>query len=204
MPIKPTNASVNQPRTSVGDATSDTGSYAHRSTQQADAQKHLTDQSVESSSTHEKKRKLSSGLTGRVGRLHIKDNDPLKQLEALFNEKGTAAFLEKQNGEYLLLKAVKNDDLASVTFITGHLDQDALLTLTDDGENNALHIAVAEGKSNCVGQIIQQPAGKLVRTLATQKNGWDDSPVIMAARQGDLAILKQLVEAERYRYSAGQ
>ena len=195
MPIKPTNASVNQPKTSAGDATSNTGSYAHRSTQQADAQKHLPGQSAESSSTPEKSRKLSSRLTGRMGRLHIKDNDPLKQLEALFNEKGTAAFLEKQNGEYPLLKAVKNDDLASVKFITEHLDQDALLTLTDDDKNNALHIAVAEGKSHCVGQIIQQLAGKLVSTLATQKNKWYASPVLMAARQGDLTTLKQLVEA---------
>ena len=141
MPIEPTHAPVNQPKTSAsaataaGDATSYTGSYAHRSTQQADAQKHLPDQSAESSSTPEKRRTLSSGLTGRMGQLHIKDNDPLKQLEALFNEKGTAAFLYR-----------------------------------DKHELNALHKAIIERQELCIDYMLRQLSKAQIRNLCEPSN----------------------------------
>ena len=197
MPIEPTHALVNQPRTSAsaaGDATSNTGSYAHRSTQQADAQKHLPDQSTASSSTPEKRRTLSSGLMGTKGRPQIKDSVPLKQSEAFKSENALATQKNKRNNS-LVLMAAGQGDLVTLKQLVEASGTDILLVSDSLGSTPLFH-ATAAGHDDCVSYILEQLNSDQLRVLARQKAGYGEPiPVILAALKGHLLILKAMVKA---------
>ena len=191
MPIEPTHAPVNQPRTfasAAGDATWDTGSYAHRSTQQADAQKHLPDQSAESSSTPKKRRKLSSGLTATKGRPQIKDSVPLKQSEAFKSEKALINYRDYSSATVAGFAAY-NGNLAILKRCVELAGPDTFLK-KNGYELTAVHRAIQNGQAWCLDYMLSQLSDTQIQNLCEQSN---ESIVQYAIEHADLKTLKQLV-----------